>query len=106
LGALVLAACGPQSGALPGDPVDCAIGDATNLTPVCTLEQLGDNSSFVLHHPQGGFRRFRFDAETLEIEPADGAEGATGLAADAEHLVFGVGADRYRIPATLLMKPR
>jgi hypothetical protein len=90
-----LAACGAGSPPPEGDTVDCAIGDAADLAPVCTLERAGEG--FVVHHPDGSFRRFTRDAASGALVPRDGAEVLVP-AGDS----FAVGPDRYRIPPALL----
>lgn len=102
LAALAAAACAPDTAALPGEMMECALGQGAALAPVCSLERSLDASDFVVHHPGGGFRRFRLDAASLAITPADGAEPATTARSDAGDFVVAIGADRYRIPAALL----
>jgi hypothetical protein len=93
-----LAACGAGSPPPEGEKVDCAIGDAADLAPVCTLERAGD--AIVVHHPDGSFRRFTFDPAKDVLTPRDGAESLVP-AGDT----FAVGPDRYRIPPALLAQP-
>jgi hypothetical protein len=93
-----LAACGAASPPPKGEKVDCAIGDAADLAPVCTLERAGDG--IVVHHPDGSFRRFTRDAASGGLIPRDGAE-ALVPAGDG----FAIGPDRYRIPASLIAPP-
>ena len=95
--ALMLGACGAASPAPEGDTIDCAIGEAADLVPVCILERSG--AGIVIHHPDGSFRRFARDSSGALI-PGDGAE-ALVPAADS----FAVGPDRYRIPPALLAPP-
>jgi hypothetical protein len=93
-----LAACGAGSPPPEGEKVDCAIGDAADLAPVCILERAGDG--IVVHHPDGSFRRFTFDPAKGVPTPRDGAEVLVP-AGDG----FAVGPDRYRIPPALLASP-
>lgn len=95
--ALLVAACGAASPAPKGDSVDCAIGEAADLAPVCILERAG--VAIVIHHPDGSFRRFARAADGALI-PSDGAE-ALVPAEDG----FAVGPDRYRIPTPLIAPP-
>jgi hypothetical protein len=95
--ALAVAACGAASPAPEGDPVDCAIGEAAELAPVCVLERSG--AAMVIHHPDGSFRRFARGSDGALI-PSDGAE-ALVPAGDS----FAVGPDRYRIPPALIAPP-
>ncbi|MBA3864508.1 MAG: hypothetical protein C0517_11260 [Erythrobacter sp.] len=94
---ILLAACGAESPPPPGVTVDCAIGAGADLSPVCTLELVTGTPDMVIHHPDGGFRRFRI---------ANGAIVATDGAAAVEvltdishaHVEIAVDGDRYRIP--------
>ncbi|MGY6636412.1 MAG: hypothetical protein ACXIUO_04685 [Erythrobacter sp.] len=105
-GALVLASCGAEAEALPGEVVECALGLGAQLTPDCTLEReeaVGQAEiRVVIHHPGGGFRRIRLNAETLGVTPADGAERVTAQMVNEEALAFTIGGDAYRIPLSLL----
>lgn len=100
-----LAACS-QSPDAEGEPtgrkIDCALAGATEFEPVCTLEEAGGEGEFVIHHPDGGFRRFSVDSDG-GIAVTDGADelvdagnGANGGAA------FAVGLDRYIVPPAAL----
>lgn len=104
-GALLLASCGAEAEALPGEAVECALGPGAQLSPDCTLEREEEEGQaeirVVIHHPGGGFRRIRLDAETLGVTPADGAERATAQMVDEEMLSFTIGGDAYRIPLSL-----
>lgn len=105
---LMLAGCGSIAEALPGDVIDCAIGAGADFSSVCAVEQAEGQGSgkLLLHHPGGGFRRFEFDADTMEILAADGADPVFMAPFDGEHLVFSVGADQYRIPIDLVVDPQ
>ena len=75
--ALVIPACAPQSAAPEGDIIPCAIGPGAEFEEVCTLEVTGPDE-FVIHHPDGGFRRFLND-EDRQTVTSDGANGYTKL---------------------------
>ena len=100
--AAALAACGAQSPPPPGDTVDCAIGAEAELAPACTLEKVAGSTDFVIHHPDGGFRRFTRDPATGVIGPVDGSAPLVPQTGKGGALEFAVEADRYRIPAELL----
>jgi hypothetical protein len=117
LGLLVaLAACGaessppppgtPDSADQPGSAVDCAIGGVADLSPVCTLELIAGTQEIVIHHPDGGFRRFTRDPATGDLAPFDGAEPLVPQAGEGGATRFAVGPDRYSIPAELLAPAR
>jgi hypothetical protein len=99
---LALVGCTPAAAPPPGDAVECALGAGAALAAVCTFEREAGAGRFVLHHPGGGFRRLRFDAQTQAISAADGAERASNQASDGETLSFAVGEDHYRVPLRLL----
>ena len=88
----------------PGAEIDCAIGAGADFSPVCTLEQ-ATGGEIVIHHPDGGFRRFVRVAETGALVPLDGAEPLVPEPGVADEGSFAVGADRYRIPPALLTPP-
>lgn len=109
-----LAACGVNSSPEPeGMEIECAIGSGAEFEPVCTLEQVSSDE-FVIHHPDGGFRRFyRRDDEPHLLIVADGAEpinyellSLPGMGVDGPTIwEFGVEGSRYRLSADLLAFP-
>jgi hypothetical protein len=100
--ALVLASCAAESPPPPGDTVDCAIGGEAQLASACTLEKIAGSADFVVHHPDGGFRRFTRDPATGAIAPVDGSAPLVPQTGAGGALEFAVEADRYRIPTGLL----
>ena len=101
----LLAACGSETPEPEGPSVSCAIGPGTELSDVCTLERVSD-TQFLIHHPDGGFRRFAFD-ETggdAAITVADGAEQLVYQRVDDQGggVEFGLQTDRYRVDSSLL----
>lgn len=100
--AAVLAACAAESPPPPGDMVDCAIGGEAELAAACTLETIAGSAEFVIHHPDGGFRRFTRDPASGAIAPVDGAAPLVSQTGEGGVLEFAVEADRYRLPPELL----
>jgi hypothetical protein len=100
--AAVLAGCGAESPPPPGDTVDCAIGGEPEFVASCTLEKVAGSADFVIHHPDGGFRRFTRDPATGAIAPVDGSAPLVSQPGEGGALQFSVEADRYRIPPDLL----
>jgi hypothetical protein len=96
----LIAACGAQSPPPPGDTVDCAIGAGADLEAVCTLEQVAGTDEIVIHHPDGGFRRFARSADGAMLMPLDGAEPLVPQGEDP--LQFSVDEDRYAIAPGLI----
>ncbi len=93
----VLAACSGESPAPAGENVECAIGEGADFAADCTLERVAGGQEIVIHHPDGGFRRLRFDAATGTLAPLDGAEPLV-IEEGQGVLQFAIGPDRYRIP--------
>lgn len=97
---LMVSACGAGETPEPeGDSIACAIGPGAEFSNVCTLEILSP-ATFLIHHPEGGFRRFIRDAEGT-ISEADGAAklDLTQVPSDpGASYEFTVDGDRYRIP--------
>ncbi len=87
----------------PGEAVECAIGAGAGLSPVCTLERVGND--VILHHPDGGFRRLIRDPATGALTPRDGAEALVPEQGEVAAEAFAIGADRYRVPRKLLDPP-
>lgn len=56
--------------------LDCAIGAGAELANVCTLEWVGEEwgQEFLIHHPDGGFRRFTLNEDASGLTVKDGAE--------------------------------
>jgi hypothetical protein len=99
---VLLAGCGSESPPPPGDGIDCAVGAGADFSPVCTLERVAGTDEIILHHPDGGFRRLIRDPATGTLDAGDGADPLVPTTGAAGTLEFALGADRYRIPQTLL----
>jgi hypothetical protein len=58
------------------DRVRCALDGARDFSPVCLrdVSQGPDGELWVIHHPDGGFRRFVLIDKGTRIATADGAE--------------------------------
>ena len=94
---LALAACGEASAPPPGESIACAIGEGAEFAEVCTLE-VAEGATFVIHHPDGEFRRFtRTDGPDM-LAPADGAEPMSEVSLEglAGRIEVSVGGDTYR----------
>ncbi|WP_379921228.1 hypothetical protein [Erythrobacter sp. R86502] len=94
----VLAACSQtESPPPPGEPIACAIGAGAELSAVCTLETVEGDGVFLIHHPDGGFRRFRMIDGVIVTN--DGAGRAAAQEPDASGKVeIAVDGDRYLVP--------
>jgi hypothetical protein len=103
--AALLAACAAESPPPPGETVACAIGKGSDVASDCTLERVADGAEFVIHHPDGGFRRLIRDPANGALVPGDGAEVLVPEAGEGDAIAFAIGPDRYRIPRRLLDQP-
>ncbi|MBV1686960.1 hypothetical protein KRR38_04545 [Novosphingobium sp. G106] len=89
-----------ETAAQGDDRVSCALGGAKDFAPDCTREVTKgpDGETWIVHHPDGGFRRFVLIDNGARIATADGADEvkAERVGADLEVRVAG---ERYRFPA-------
>ncbi|MEL7219268.1 MAG: hypothetical protein AAGK01_12665 [Pseudomonadota bacterium] len=93
----LVAACATESPAPEGDVIDCAIGPGSEYSKVCTLE-LSNGNEFLIHSPDGGFRRVILDPAAGEIGAVDGADPLRIIAQNGDLAEFEIGGDRYRVP--------
>lgn len=104
---LAAAACAPESVPPVGDTIACAIGEGAQFADVCTLERLkGDGSTFLIHGPDGSFRRLMIDPATGEFGAEDGADALEIVNQNGETAEFSIAGDRYRIPHKLVRQPK
>jgi hypothetical protein len=105
---LAIAACNssndvPETTADVDGKLFCAVGGASEMTQSCLLERVDgpEGALLVMHHPDGGFRRFRIVRDGRGVIPADGAQQVR-LSIAAENMIdVDVDGDRYRFPATI-----
>ena len=99
---LLLAACSddaPQPAPFAGgDTIECALGGDENFARQCGVERVED--VLVIHHPDGGFRRFTITRDGTGIAAADGADRASVTPRD-DAIEVALGGDRYVLPATI-----
>lgn len=105
LAVAALSACS-QSPDAEGEPtgqkIDCAVAGAAEFEKVCTLDKVGEEGEFVIHHPDGGFRRFTVDYDR-GIAATDGADELVDAGNGAQGgIAFAVGPDRYIVPPAAL----
>src|SRR3546814_18647895 len=104
---LVLSACGSPGEQEEMADIDgklyCAVDGANELTQSCTLERIDgpEGHVLVLHHPGGGFRRFRIVSDGRGVIPADGAEQEQLALAGDQKIDVPVANVRYCSPTTL-----
>jgi hypothetical protein len=80
--------------------IPCALADAAEFKPLCTVEDTTVEGKlyWIVRHPDGGFRRFQMIDNGTRIATADGADEVEMTRAGAEFIVK-AGPDRYRFPA-------
>ncbi|MEP0391999.1 MAG: hypothetical protein ABJ205_14675 [Erythrobacter sp.] len=97
-----LTACeATQSPEPEGETLDCAIGAGAELSNVCTLEWVGEErgQEFLVHHPDGGFRRFTLSEDASKVVVKDGAEDVEMVEpAPSGFWQFSVSSDQYLVP--------
>ena len=104
---LLLSACsgGAEPEAVAGDKIACALGDKTAFARNCVVERVQRNGRLMLvvHHPDGGFRRFEVLKDGRGLALADGSR-PMAAAVRGQFLEVRVGEDRYRFPYTASAK--
>jgi hypothetical protein len=96
----------PTRAANGNELIECAIGGAQWFLRECEVEKSEDDKGakvLVVHHPDGGFRRFTVMTDGSGLATTDGAVEADGAIVE-DRLDVRVGDDRYRFPATV--KPK
>ncbi|UVI38997.1 hypothetical protein [Qipengyuania spongiae] len=98
-----LAGCSqsPDAKAAPaGQKIDCALDGTQAFETSCTVEKVGNGGEFIIHHPDGGFRRFITSPDGA-FEVTDGADELIASEdAGGERITFAVGRDRYAVPSS------
>ena len=106
LAVLALSACSSPTASPPvadgDDHIACALADAAEFKPVCSVERQRCDGllSLVVRHPDGGFRRFDVLDDGRGMAVSDGATQAVARYADGM-AELAVDRDRYRFPITL-----
>ncbi len=102
--ALALAGCGSAADPAKADDeeIACAVGGSAKFDGACMVEhsRQGDMDFLVVHHPDGGFRRFEVRKDGGGLKAADGADVATSRL-DGAMLEVSVGDDQYRFPVAV-----
>ncbi|MEE4450063.1 hypothetical protein [Novosphingobium resinovorum] len=82
--------------------IDCAVGGVTKLTPACSVERIEKDgrTTLVVHHPDGGYRRFAATGDGTGVTTLDSAGPVRSRLVD-KRLEVTVGLDRYVFPATV-----
>ncbi|SMF60600.1 hypothetical protein SAMN06295910_0031 [Allosphingosinicella indica] len=108
---LLLTACGasPEAAEQAMAPdadsgrIECALAGAAEFAPRCTLERMAEPEGLILviRAPDGGFRRLQVVQDGRGVVTADGSETALVTPIGGNRIEVAVGADRYRLPATV-----
>ena len=105
---LALASCGGGGATPDGDfarsngragVADCISATGSGWSRSCLVERDGD--LLTLRHSDGGFRRLRIVRDGRGVITADGAELVTVNMADKGQIELSIGAEGYRLPATV-----
>ena len=102
-GIAMVAGCSSEAPPAPepeGQLIPCAIGPGTDFEPVCTGEQITSEEGadvFIIHHPDGSFRRFEMLPDGKGVALADGADELT-QEVEGDDLVITLERSRYRLP--------
>ncbi|WP_254606678.1 hypothetical protein [Sphingomonas bacterium] len=101
--ALTNAEAAANAQATDDNRIACATGGAAAMTRVCTVgrETTPRGLVLMLHHADGGFHRLLVTTDGRGVVAADGAQGATVMVVSADEIEVRIGADRYRLPATV-----
>lgn len=112
---LALAACGRRDGeqaafaeaADDADRIACRVDGAPAFAPACAVERsMGPQGlELTVRHPGGGFRRLLVTRDGRGVIAADGADKAVVTLAGDGQIEVALGADRYRLPATVKGPP-
>ncbi len=98
---LLLAACQQPGGAeaQDGEPIFCALAGAKEFKQDCRLErtQIDGKQTFVIRHPDGGFRRLLVSDDGQNLLAADGAD-VTQSARKGDRYEVILVQDRYVVP--------
>jgi hypothetical protein len=107
---LLVSGCGQQAGGdpfaaegTPSETIECAVASEADFSNVCPIERVpgADGLTLTIRHPDGGFRRLLVTRDGHGVIAADGSETAAVTIAGDKSIEVRVGADRYRLPATV-----
>lgn len=99
---LLLPACGGPDGSEDRARIECAVDGAAVFARVCTIERSpGPEAVFTVRSRGGSFRRLVATRDGRGVMAADGAEEATVTVIGKDLIEVSIGADRYRLPATV-----
>ncbi len=81
----------------------CALDGAPGFRLDCTMDRVASpqGATLVLGRSDAGYRRFRVTSDGRGVVPEDASEQAVVRVIDNGMVEVAVGADRYRLPATI-----
>lgn len=90
----MLSGCSGTKHEMPGEAIECRVGQARDFARVCSVERDGDIR--MIHHPDGSFRRLVIAGG--KIAAADGAETPTENRDEQGRRLVSIGGNSYRLP--------
>lgn len=86
--------------------VECALEGSERFERTCSTEQINADGAkiLVIHHPDGGFRRFDILTDGRGLAPADGFDETRISVREGGMIEVSSGDDVYRLPAQIKNK--
>ena len=83
--------------------VECALEGSERFERTCSTEQIKADGAklLVIHHPDGGFRRFEILTDGRGLAPADGFDETRISVREGGMIEVSSGDDVYRLPAQI-----
>ncbi len=83
--------------------VECALEGSERFERTCSTEQINADGAkmLVIHHPDGGFRRFDILTDGRGLAPADGFDETRIAVREGGMIEVSSGDDVYRLPAQI-----
>lgn len=83
--------------------IDCALAGAGIFSRNCDTDRISgpDRELLIIHHPDGGFRRFKIVTDGRGLIAADGFDDTQIRLLDDDRIEVTVDDDRYRLPARI-----
>lgn len=90
-------ACGVSPEEKGGRAISCALSGASDFAGECRLVEMGEGAAtyFVIHHPDGGFRKLALAETPAGFVEFDGSQPAESWR-EGNEIVLRIGEDRYR----------
>ncbi len=97
---------GRETEAANDGKVECALEGSERFERTCSTEQINADGAkiLVIHHPDGGFRRFDILTDGRGLAPADGFDETRISVREGGMIEVSSGDDVYRLPAQIKNK--